>query len=375
MNGTDVVVIGAGLVGSAVAYGLARRGLDVTLLDEGDLAFRASRGNFGLVWVQGKGVGMPSYARWSLGSARLWPELAAALRDETGLDVSLQQAGGFHICVTEREFVERRERLGTLAAQAGCPYPFEMLELDALRDRLPAIGPTVFGGSYSPMDGHVNPLRLLRALHAACAGRGVAHHSGVKVEAIDRRAGTFTVSGGGRSWSAPRVVLAAGLDNRRLGPLVGLDVPVSPNRGQVLITERVQPWLTHPTNYVRQTDEGTVQIGDSMEDAGYDDATRTSILAGIAARAVRCFPALAGARLVRTWAALRIMSPDGFPIYQESPSLPGAFVVTCHSGVTLAARHVLTLAPWIAGEPMPEAASTFSGTRFTHSLAEVAHGH
>ncbi|AFT89959.1 FAD-dependent oxidoreductase [Paraburkholderia phenoliruptrix] len=75
----DVLVLGGGRVGSAVAWGLAREGMHVSVLDQGDGAFRASRGNFGLVWIQGKGYGLPPYARWSRSSATRWPAPAAAL--------------------------------------------------------------------------------------------------------------------------------------------------------------------------------------------------------------------------------------------------------------------------------------------------------
>ena len=80
----DVIVIGGGIVGASVAYGLARKGRSALLLDEGDDAFRAARGNFGLVWVQGKGPGAPHYARWTMRSAADWPALARDLADETG---------------------------------------------------------------------------------------------------------------------------------------------------------------------------------------------------------------------------------------------------------------------------------------------------
>ena len=71
---SDAVVIGGGLVGAAIAYGLVRKGLEVVLLDEGDVAYRASRGNFALVWVQGKGDGQPAYTQWTRASASEWPE-------------------------------------------------------------------------------------------------------------------------------------------------------------------------------------------------------------------------------------------------------------------------------------------------------------
>ncbi|MFX7988786.1 FAD-dependent oxidoreductase, partial [Acinetobacter baumannii] len=88
-----------------------------------------------------------------------------------------------------------------------------------------------------------------------------------------------------------------------------------------------------------QTGEGVVQIGDSKEDVGFDDRTSIDQLAHIAHRARKYFPLLDGANVVRTWGALRVMTPDGFPIYEESCQCPGAFLVTCHSGITLAAMH------------------------------------
>ena len=85
---TEIAVVGGGLVGAAIAWGLARLGKRVTVLDEGDNAFRASRGNFALVWVQSKGLGMPEYAAWTKRSADAWAGLASALKDETAIDVA-----------------------------------------------------------------------------------------------------------------------------------------------------------------------------------------------------------------------------------------------------------------------------------------------
>jgi glycine/D-amino acid oxidase-like deaminating enzyme len=79
---------------------------------------------------------------------------------------------------------------------------------------------------------------------------------------------------------------------------------------------------------------------------------------------VATFPLLKGVRMVRAWGALRVMTPDGFPIYEESAACPGAFVVTCHSGVTLAAAHADPLAGWIVGDPQPFDSKVFSGDRF-----------
>ncbi|KIG07570.1 NAD(P)/FAD-dependent oxidoreductase [Caballeronia concitans] len=359
----DVLVLGGGLVGSAVAYGLAREGARVTVLDEDDGGFRASRGNFGLVWIQGKGYGLSPYARWSRSSATRWPQLADSLLQETGIDVALKQPGGFHFCFNDAELADREKRLSTLKAELG-DYPYEMLDAADVRARIPQIGRTVIGASYTPMDGHVNPLKLLRALHVAMQARGVTLVSGERAERIVPEANGFVVHGKRGTYRASRVVLAAGLGNRTLAPFVGLNAPVAPNRGQVLVSERVAPFLHYPTLNVRQTDEGSVQFGDSMEEVGFNDFTTTHVLADIARRGVRAFPMLQNVRLVRMWAALRVYSPDGFPIYNQSEAHPGAFVVTCHSGVTLAAAHAMRIAPWIAGAPMPDELPAFSARRF-----------
>ncbi len=369
----DVIVIGGGLVGMAVAYGLACRGAAVRVLDQGDDAFRASRGNFGLVWVQGKGHDLPEYARWTRSSATRWPAFAQSLLADSGVDVHLRQPGGFHMCFSDEELLERQARLQTLQRTVG-DYPFQMLDAAELKARLPLIGPAVVGASYTPQDGHVNPLKLLRALHTAAQAKGVVVRSGVQVERIDSAPGEFRVVSRQGCFVAPRVVLAAGLGNAILARHVGLHAPVAPNRGQVLISERLQPFLDYPTINVRQTDEGTVQLGDSMEEVGFDDSTSSEVLAAIARRGIATFPLLRDVRLVRAWGALRVLSPDGYPIYQQSASHPGAFVVTCHSGVTLAAAHALRIAPWIMGATRPEELQAFAGERFLEDKV-FSHAH
>jgi len=369
MSETEYAVIGGGLVGMALAFGLQRVGRQVTVFDEGDVAFRASRGNFGLVWVQGKGVAMPDYSRWSRLSASLWPELAAELEEDTGLNLELQQPGGFDICLMEEDLAAARDRLEGLRARLDGDYPFEVLGHNSLRKMLPAIGPDVAGAIYGPEDGHVNPLYLLRALTTAFTRRGGRIVNGATVREIEALSSGFRIGAAPR-WQAEKVVLCAGLGNARLAPMVGLSAPVKPNRGQVLICERIKNFLPYPTAQIRQVGEGAVQIGDSKEDVGLDDGVTPQIMAAMAKRAVRIFPILENIRIVRAWSALRIMSPDGHPIYAQSHSHPGAALVTCHSGVTLAASHVLRLAPWIAGAPPPVPyLETFDAKRFAVSPA------
>ena len=112
----------------------------------------------------------------------------------------------------------------------------------------------------------------------------------------------------------------------------------------LIVTERIAPFLHYPITTIRQTDEGTVMLGDSQEEAGFDPTVGTGVTSVLADRAIRMFPRLGALNVVRTWAALRVMTKDGFPIYEQSETCPGAFVATCHSGVTLCAAHAFQVA-------------------------------
>ncbi len=365
MNDWDVAVVGGGLVGAAIAWGLAGIGQRVVVLDEGDVAYRASRGNFALVWVQSKGLGLPPYAMWTKGSSDGWAGFATELRAETGLDVAFERPGGFQLALSERELQARAATLRRLHNQPDMvAYPYEILDHAELARMLPEIGPEVVGGSYCPLDGHCNSLRLLRALHAGMFQRGATYAPDHKVARIEQRDGGFRIDAGGREIRSGKVVLAAGIANAYLAPMVGLAAPVRPQRGQIIVTERVRPFLRYPVSTVRQTDEGSVLIGDSVEEEAADDTTGTEVAAVMADRAVRMFPLLRRINVVRSWAAFRVMTQDGFPIYDQSLTCPGAFLATCHSGVTLAASHAKILAPQIAAGRLEAEMAAFSARRF-----------
>jgi len=367
-NEFDVAVIGGGLVGATIAWGLARRGCKVAMLDEGDVAYRASRGNFALVWVQSKGTGFTEYALWTRYSAEVWPQLAGALRDDTGLDVCLRQSGGLHLLLSEREVESRAHAIKRLHNQPGMvPFDYQMLDRAAVARMLPHVGPEVAGASFCPLDGHVNALRLLRALHVAFAKHGGCYFPERAVERIEPCGGEFRLHAGGGNdvIAAQKIVLAAGLGNARLGPMVGMNVPVRPQRGQIMVTEKTAPFMPYVVHTVRQTDEGSVMIADSVEEAGFDASVGSEVLAVEADRAIKMFPHLAKLNVVRCWAALRVMPKDGIPIYDQSRSHPGAYVAACHSGVTLAGAHALALPPWIdTGVAPNETFGAFATRRF-----------
>jgi glycine/D-amino acid oxidase-like deaminating enzyme len=362
----DTIVVGGGLVGSAVAYGLSLVGRKVVVLDEGDNAYRASRGNFGLVWVQSKGHKLHDYARWTRSSAELWTGFAERLEEETHVSPCYHKAGGVHLCFSDEELAEQRALNDSMVkAHGDFPYGAEMLDRAALEAMLPGLGPEVVGGNWSPDDGHANPLALLQALHEALQKRNSIFLSCAAVHAVEYERGCFTVHSQAGIFAAPSLVLAAGLGNRELGSQLGLNVPVWPLKGQILVTEKAPLRLGMPTNYLRQTDDGTFLIGDSHEHSGYDIRSTSPVMASIAASGLRSFPYLAELRIIRAWAALRVMTGDGLPIYQQSERCPGAFAVTCHSGVTLAAAHALRLAPMISDGVLSTDIAAFSAERFS----------
>lgn len=374
----QLTVVGCGLVGAAIAYGAARRGITVRVLDQGDTAFRASRGNFGLVWLSSKGGGMPRYVRWTRDAVKLWADLHKELLEVTGVDSGLQQHGGFWLGFSEQEIEKRANLLAKIDREVG-DVPFQMMTPSELREYLPGLGPKVVGGSFGAHDGQANPLMLLRALHAGLREKGAEVITGTDVVALryDRDRRKFKVTAqDGQSWVSDRLVLAAGLGIAKLADQVGIHAPVTTTRGQVLITERLKPFLAYPTNKARQTQEGSVQIGSTSEDVGFDDRTTTEKVEWLARRAVDTFPALANARLVRAWGALRPLTPDGYPVYQASETCPGAYVAICHSGVTLASVHSYVLGPWMGGlTDTPADFMPFESKRFLDPNASFTHDH
>ncbi|MEM8854706.1 MAG: FAD-dependent oxidoreductase [Pseudomonadota bacterium] len=371
---SDIAVIGGGLVGTAIALGLLRSGAHVALYDPLEDDFHASAGNFGLVWVQGKGLDAPHYAALTRRSAARWDAFADEIAEKGGTDPHYRRCGGAKIALDEEEFAALRAtslRMHNRQPDEAANAKVDLIDGATLRSRVPHVSAEAVGALWCDEDGHADPLATLTALR-----RTLIHHPRVRivrarVDSLCADGNGFRFESSGASETAGKVVVAAGLGAAGLGETVGLHAPVRPQRGQILVTERMPPFLDVACHTVRQTGQGTVLMGDSKEDVGFDRGTLPSVGAAMARRAARMFPILKTARVVRQWGALRVMSPDGVPVYAQSESHPGAMLVTCHSGVTLAAAHAGEVADAIVAGTLGRDYRAFSPDRFAKEGANA----
>ncbi|HXJ78932.1 MAG TPA: FAD-dependent oxidoreductase [Candidatus Methylomirabilis sp.] len=328
-RGSDVVVVGGGIRGLCIAYFLARGGVGVTLVEKGFLGSGASGANAGLVNVSQKTPG--HYTLWSLLSADMYPEFVAELEAE----VDYQRDGYLRVAETEVEAEDVIER-----AQKQSRVPGVKVEiLDARRARAlePALSPRIVAASFCAQDGNVDPLKLVRAVGRAARrlGAHILHHrevTGIRL-ANGRVAAVITKEG---EVAADVVVDAAGIFVPEVARMVGVRVPILPQRGQMFQLEALPPLLNRPVQALRQLRSGTIMVGTTNEFVGHDRRVTYEAGTDLLARARRLVPALAGARVIRGWAGLRPMPPDGLPVYDAVPEVPGFFVAVGHSGITLA---------------------------------------
>jgi len=368
---SKITIIGGGVVGLSVALGLLQAGRMVKVLDGTDKDLRASQGNFGLVWLQGKGAEFAPYAKWTREAVDAWPGFAEKLEGLSGESLALEQQGGFEFFTDEKEFSDFAALLKRQKAHLGKRITHEFIGGDDLRRTYPGIGSGVVGATYCELDGHVNPLRLLKALRTAVVRLGGQIVADAKVHSIcPATGGGFDLMlQNGDQLGAEKVILCAGLGNSQLSSQLGFVTQVRPQRGELLITEKLAERLPFLSSTIRQVDEGGIQIGGTKADAGPDDRETLNVAAELARHAVTVYPALSDVRVLRAWGALRVMSPDGYPVYAQSPLNENAFLVTCHSGITLAPLHASTLADWIESRSTAPDMEAFDENRFTLSQA------
>lgn len=371
MKTVDIIVIGGGITGSATALGLVRLNAGkVMLLDEQLPSQRLSRGNFGLTWFMCKGAGNPAYARWCRRAVMEWPGFAAELTEETGYNVELEWTGGAVHAFGEEQlkgYGEAVDALKGVCSEVGLDYPVRILNRNEFADLMPEmeLGEEVSGAMYTEEQGHVNPLKLLAAIRCSFQKKGGLYHAGRSARAIlPQKDGTVVVKTGRGDYRCQKLVVAAGHGSSRLLAPLGEKLNIFPQRGQLMVTERHRRVLDIPLLSVRQTLDGTFMIGLSTENTALDTRVTPEAMKSQADNAIRVFPMLGKLNWVRAWGAIRVMTPDGAPIYSRVPGHDNISVLALHSGVSLAPLQTSTIAPWILGQGVDEQISQFSNGRF-----------
>ena len=341
----DVVIIGGGIIGCACAYYLSLEGVRVHVVEKGALASGASKAGEG-------GIPAPERPGIRAKMAEAAGSMYRALAAELPLDIEYQQEGTLFIAETEEDLCVAKEDCRLIRAHG---YRCELLDSQEVIDLEPNLAQDVAGGVFYADGGRINPHLVVLGLVEAARRRGAAiqtftevkgielSNDGGSVQAVATTAGRIPVAA---------VVNAAGAWSGSIGRMVGLEVPIVPRKGYVLVTEPVSR-LIHCTTVsemgytraalsgdeellvaleVEQPRSGNLLIGMSREFVGFDCAVSPQVISAMVARHLRFFPSNTGVHLIRAYAGLRPYSPDNLPIISEAGTIEGFYVATGHEG-------------------------------------------
>lgn len=369
----DVLIVGGGVIGCALAAELAARGRTVAVVERREPGEEASGAAAGMLAPQAEALGRDAFFDLALESRNLYPAWARLLTEETGIDVGYRRTGLLQ-CVfgasqpgqlSERHAWQRAAGLA-IALRRGAELSGE------ISGRL---SPEVREAVFFPEEAVVDPRCLTRAAWRLAERRGVQVRTGTSVlrfriengvcRGVDTEAGPM---------EAGAVVDAAGawaaFDSRLPFP-----VPVQPVRGQIvelfMMQKPLETIVRSEDVYLVARPDGTVLLGSTEEFVGFRKGVTAEAVERLIAAAVRLVPALGSARFVGAWSGLRPGTPDGLPVLGES-SVPGLYFATGHfrSGILLAPVTAKILADCLTGGP-PRDISSFSVERFEGSLRAV----
>ncbi|MFE7577471.1 NAD(P)/FAD-dependent oxidoreductase [Streptomyces sp. NPDC057521] len=374
----DVVVVGAGVVGAACAYYATRSGLSVAVVDGGPVAGGTTGAGEGNLLVSDKPPG-PELDLARL-SAALWRELSEVLPGS----VEYEQKGGLVVAANEGS-------LATLTATAAGQSEAGVRTTAVAPHELPALephlAPGLAGGVLYPEDAQVQPALAAAHLIRAARDAGAALHTGRPVTAvlIGPTGAVRGVRTGAGDLLAPAVVNATGVRGGEFAALAGVELPVLPRRGFVLVTEPLPPLIRHKvyaaeyvadvssasaalqtSPVVEGTAAGPVLIGASRERVGFDRTLSVPVISALAGAAAALFPVLGDVRVLRAYHGFRPYLPDHLPAIGPDRRLPGLFHACGHegAGIGLAPATAALVTAAIRGEEPPLDAEPFRPDRF-----------
>ncbi|WP_330238445.1 glycine oxidase ThiO [Streptomyces sp. NBC_00525] len=374
-EGSDVLVIGGGIIGLVTAWRAAQRGLSTALADPGPGGGAARVAAGMLAAVTELHYGEETLLGLNLASARRYPSFTAELEEASGQDIGFRACGTLAVALDADDRAHLRE-LHELQRRSGLAS--EWLTGRECRRLEPMLAPGVRGGLRVDGDHQVDPRRLAAALLTACERAGVVfhRHRADRLTAVADRA-TGAVLDDGTELAADQVVLAAGsLSGRLAGVPAHVLPPVRPVKGQVLrltVPRTYAPFLSRTVRavvrgshvYLVPRENGELVVGATTEEMGWDTTVTAGGVYELLRDAHELVPGITELPLTETRAGLRPASPDNAPLLGPT-ALPGLHLATGHhrNGVLLTPVTGDAMAALLADGALPDAALPFSPGRF-----------
>lgn len=357
----DVVVVGGGVVGCAVAWFLAREGVSVGLLEREDLAAQASGAAAGMLLPYGENAGAGAFHEWGLRSLESFPSLCLELAERSGIDPELEVCGALYPA-TDADAELRLRGKQREWPDAG----LEWLDARAAHDFEPALAAGLRGALYSPAEAHVRSPLLARAYAGAAEGLGARIERGAAATGLLRAgSGVCGVETSAGRRPAGAVVLCGGAWTPEL-----LALPVEPVRGQIVSVDNPAPPLRRivvgEAAYLVPKRDGSLVVGATEERVGFDCRVTAGGVAQLLRAAPELAPGIAGAGFRSAWAGLRPATPDGLPVIGVVPGCERLWVAAGHfrNGVLLSPATGRLVAEGVLGKPSAPVARLFRPERF-----------
>ncbi|HEX2511440.1 MAG TPA: glycine oxidase ThiO [Xanthobacteraceae bacterium] len=371
-----VAVIGAGVIGLAIAWRLAQGGAKVSVFDKGAAGSGASHAAAGMLAAHLEAEPREeNLVALNRASQNLWPAFAAELEAVSDIAVDLRTEGTLLLALTGDDQSRLKH---VLAFQQSLGLPLEWLTTAEVRRREPHLTPNISGAIFSPQDHQVDNRAVAAALRAAALKAGATLRENAPVERIVTSDSRVTGIGiGGETIAADVVILAAGAWSRAIAGLPTASLPpVRPVKGQMLALrmDRQAPLLTHvvwaPGAYLVPRKDGRLLIGATVEEKGFDPHLTAGGQLALLEATWRALPGIEELPIHEMWVGFRPGSRDDAPIIGAS-SVPGLVYATGHyrNGILLTPITAEAIAALVLdGEADPRVAN-FGFERFAQAVA------
>lgn len=366
----DVVIIGGGVIGLAVARALALRGVrDVLLIERHSLGAESSSAAAGMLAPQAEANRPHEFFQLTCQSRDLYPGFASSLLEETGIDIELERTGTLYLAFTDHDTDELDQRY---AWQKQARLPIEKLSGAEAKLLEPAICESVRAALRFPLDTQVENRRLISALAAANERLGVRMETGTEVASLKVERGRIIGIQTSRGFIATeQVVIAGGAWSSLLASDIALpDLRIKPVRGQMLCFEANPQISRHviysPRGYIVPRRDGRLLAGSTTEHAGFEKRVTAAGIHSILSAALEISPRISSLPMTDSWAGLRPRAADTLPVLGPCAEIAGIFYATGHyrNGILLAPVTGELIARALVDGVFPPSLSIFSPDRF-----------